>query len=107
MSFLSVSVSETRRRMREKAEEEVKKKPAKLEKNKKVVKKMSIVGKLLQLKYRINETAKEEHGWSDDMSSHKSWIMTLISDVRKNNLTKLAREDVQVCNKLWKLYNVK
>ena len=39
-------------------------------------------------KYRINETAKEEHGWSDDMSSHKSWIMTLISDVRKNNLTK-------------------
>tara|TARA_R100000315_G_C5200852_1_gene118080 strand:+ start:408 stop:731 length:324 start_codon:yes stop_codon:yes gene_type:complete len=107
MSFLSVSVSETRRRMREKAEEEVKKKPAKLEKNKKAVKKMSIVGKLLQLKYRINETAKEEHGWSDDMSSHKSWIMTLISDVRKNNLTKLAREDVQVCNKLWKLYNVK
>ena len=107
MSFLSVSVSETRRRMREKAEEEVKKKPAKLEKNKKAVKKMSIVGKLLQLKYRINETAKEEHGWSDDMSSHKSWIMTLISDVRKNNLPKLAREDVQVCNKLWKLYNVK
>ena len=107
MSFLSVSVSETRRRMREKAEEEVKKKPAKLEKNKKAVKKMSIMGKLLQLKYRINETAKEEHGWSDDMSSHKSWIMTLISDVRKNNLTKLAREDVQVCNKLWKLYNVK
>jgi len=105
MSFLSVSVSETRRRMREKAEEEVKKKPAKLEKNKKAVKKMSIVGKLLQLKYRINETAKEENGWSDDMSSHKSWIMTLISDVRKNNLTKLAREDVQVCNKLWKLYN--
>ena len=107
MSFLSVSVSETRRRMREKVEEEVKKKPAKLEKNKKAVKKMSIVGKLLQLKYRINETAKEENGWSDDMSSHKSWIMTLISDVRKNNLTKLAREDVQVCNKLWKLYNVK
>ena len=107
MSFLSVSVSETRRRMREKAEEEVKKKPAKLEKNKKAVKKMSIVGKLLQLKYRINETAKEENGWSDDMSSHKSWIMTLISDVRKNNLTKLAREDVQLCNRLWKLYNVK
>ena len=107
MSFLSVSVSETKRRMQEKVEEEVKKKPAKLEKNKKAVKKMSIVGKLLQLKYRINETAKEEHGWSDDMSSHKSWIMTLISDVRKNNLTKLAREDVQVCNKLWKLYNVK
>ena len=104
MSFLSVSVSETRRRMREKAEEEVEKKPAKLEKNKKAVKKMSIVGKLLQLKYRINETAKEENGWSDDMSSHKSWIMTLISDVRKNNLTKLCREDMLKCNEIWRKY---
>ena len=107
MSFLSVSVSETRRRMREKAEEEVKKKPAKLEKNKKAVKKMSIVGKLLQLKYRINETAKEEHGWSSDMSDHKKWVQTLINDVRKNNLITIAREDMQLCNRLWKLYNVK
>ena len=82
----------------------VKKRPAKRVK-KEAVKKLSLVGKLLQLKYSINDTAKEEHGWSDDMSSHKSWIMTLISDVRKNNLTKLAREDVQVCNKLWKLYD--
>ena len=81
-----------------------KKKPAKLEKNKKVVLKMSIEGKLLQLKYRINLTAKEEHGWSDDMSSHKNWIMNLISDVRKHNLKKIAREDVQLCNRLWKIY---
>ena len=85
----------------------VKKKPAKLERNKKVVLKMSIEGKLLQLKYRINYTAKEEHGWSDDMSDHKNWIMTLISDVRKHNLKKLAREDIQLCNRLWKLYAVK
>ena len=83
-----------------------KKKPAKLEKNKKVVLKMSIEGKLLQLKYRINYTAKEEHGWSDDMSSHKNWIMNLISDVRKHNLKKIAREDVQLCNRLWKIYAI-
>ena len=82
----------------------VKKKPAKLERNKKVVLKMSIEGKLLQLKYRINDTAKEEHGWSDDMSDHKSWVQTLIDDVRKNNLTTIAREDMQLCNRLWKIY---
>ena len=63
-----------------------------------------IISKLLKLKYRINDTAKEEGGWSDDMSSHKSWIMILISDVRKHNLKKLAREDVQLCNRLWKIY---
>ena len=68
---------------------------------------MSIVGKLLQLKYRINDTAKEEHGWSDDMSDHKSWVMTLINDVRKNDLTTIAIEDMQLCNRLWKLYAVK
>ena len=84
-----------------------KKKPAKLEKNKKVVLKTSIEGKLLQLKYRINYTAKEEGGWSTDMSDHKNWIMNLISDVRKHNLKKLAREDIQLCNRLWKLYAVK
>ena len=104
MSFLSVSVSETRRRMREKAEEEVEKKPAKLEKNKKAVKKMSIVGKLLQLKYRINETAKEEHGWSDDMSTDKRYVQSLINDIRKHKFTKIAPEDAHCCNGLWRKY---
>ena len=81
-----------------------KKKPAKLEKNKKVVLKMSIEGKLLQLKYRINYTAKEEHGWSDDMSDHKNWIMTLISDVRSFGRTELCKEDMLKCNGLWRKY---
>ena len=87
-----------------KARQRKKGRAAKLERNKKVVLKMSIEGKLLQLKYRINYTAKEEHGWSDDMSSHKNWIMNLISDVRKNNLKKIAREDMQLCNSLWRRY---
>ena len=65
---------------------------------------MSIEGKLLQLKYRINYTAREEHGWSDDMSDHKSWVMTLINDVRKNNLTKLCKEDMLKCNEIWRKY---
>ena len=81
----------------------VKKRPAKRVK-KEAVKKLSTVGKLLQLKYRMNDTAKVEGGWSDDMSDHKSWVMTLINDVRKNDLTKIAREDMQLCNRLWKIY---
>ena len=62
-----------------------------------------IITKLLNLKYRINDNAKEE-GWSDDMSDHKTWIQTLINDVRTNNLTTIAIEDMQVCNRMWKLY---
>ena len=62
------------------------------------------VGKLLKLQYRIRNIAKIEGGWSDDMSDHKSWVMTLINDVRKNDLTKIAREDMQLCNRLWKIY---
>ena len=65
---------------------------------------LETIGKLLQLKYRINETAKTEGNWSTDMSDHKSWVQTLINDVRKNNLTKIAREDMQLCNRMWKLY---
>ena len=65
-----------------------------------------IIGKLLRLKYKINE-AYRNGGSSFKNIGDKKWVMNLISDVRKNNLTKLAREDVQVCNKLWKLYNVK
>ena len=61
------------------------------------------ITKLLSLKYRINDTAKVE-GWSDDMSHHKSWVQLLINDVRKNNLTTIAIEDMQVCNRMWKLY---
>ena len=63
-----------------------------------------IVGKLLQLQYRIRNIAKTEGGWGSDMSDHKSLIMSLISDVRKNNLKKIAREDMQLCNRLWKIY---
>ena len=63
-----------------------------------------IVGKLLKLKYRINGTAKTEGNWSTDMSDHKSWVISLINDVRKNDLTTIAREDMQLCNRLWKIY---
>jgi hypothetical protein len=63
-----------------------------------------IIGKLLRLKYRINDTASEEGGWSTDMQDHKSWVMKLISEVRLHNLTKLAKEDMLLCNSLWRRY---
>ena len=77
----------------------VKKKPAK-----KAYRKDSLIGKLLQLKYRINDTASEEGGWSTDMQSDKSWVMNLISDVRVNNINKLCKEDLLKCNSLWRSY---
>ena len=81
------------------AKKVVKKKPAK-----RAYRKDSIVGKLLQLKYRINDTASEEGGWSTDMQSDKSWVMNLISDVRVNNINKLCKEDLLKCNSLWRSY---
>jgi len=63
-----------------------------------------LIGKLLRLKYRINNTASEEGGWSTDMQDHKSWVMKLISEVRLHNLTKLAKEDILLCNSLWRTY---
>ena len=63
-----------------------------------------LIGKLLRLKYRINDTASEEGGWSTDMQDHKSWVMKLISEVRLHNLTKLAKEDILLCNSLWRRY---
>ena len=63
-----------------------------------------LIGKLLRLKYRINDTASEEGGWSTDMQDHKSWVMKLISEVRLHNLTQLAKEDMLLCNSLWRTY---
>ena len=74
-----------------------KKKPAKRNDN-------PIIGKLLKLKYRINDTASEEGGWSADLQESKAWVMKLISEVRLHNFTKLAKEDVLKCNSLWRLY---
>ena len=75
-----------------------KKKPAK-----QAYRKDSVVGKLLQLKYRINE-AYRNGGSSFKNIGDKKWVMSLISDVRTNNLTKLSKEDILHCNGLWKTY---
>ena len=66
--------------------------------------KKPIIGKLLKLKYRINDTAKLEDGWSTDMQSDKAYVMNLISDIRRHGYKTLAPEDGHCCNGLWKKY---
>ena len=60
-----------------------------------------LVAKLLNLKYRLNDayTLRDE-----DTKDHKAWVMKLISEVRLHNWTKLAKEDMLLCNSLWKRY---
>ena len=53
------------------------------------------------LKYRLNEAYRERN---IDTKDDKSWVMSLISDVRDNNLTKLSKEDMLKCNGLWSKY---
>ena len=65
-----------------------------------------LVGKLLKLKYRINDayrSGKYDDAYNDTRVD-KSWVMNLISDVRDNNLTKLSKEDMLKCNGLWRKY---
>ena len=65
-----------------------------------------LVGKLLKLKYRINDayrSGKYDDAYNDTLAD-KGWVMNLISDVRENNLTKLCKEDVLKCNEMWRTY---
>tara|TARA_B100000287_G_scaffold407587_1_gene433142 strand:- start:301 stop:588 length:288 start_codon:yes stop_codon:yes gene_type:complete len=63
-----------------------------------------IIGKLLKLKYRINDTAITEGGWSDFLYRDKRYVQSLINDIRKHKFTKIAPEDAHCCNGLWKRY---
>ena len=63
-----------------------------------------IIDKLMQLKYSINDIARDEDGWSADLSDDKTYVMSLISDVRKTGLIKLSYEDGLKCNSLWRKY---
>ena len=66
-----------------------------------------IIDKLMQLKYSINDAY---HSGYDDVVrdlngiDDKNYVMSLISDVRKNGLIKLSREDGLACNSLWRKY---
>ena len=63
--------------------------------------KNELIARLMNLKYRLNDA----YNLRDmDTKDDKSYVMSLIDDVRKNHLTKLCREDMLKCNGLWKKY---
>tara|TARA_B100000131_G_C17663306_1_gene429180 strand:+ start:297 stop:530 length:234 start_codon:yes stop_codon:yes gene_type:complete len=72
-----------------------KNKPAKRKSN-------PLVTKLLDLKYRINDTYHNSSKRVD--RNDKNWVMLLIADVRDNNWTKLSKEDMLKCNAMWRKY---
>ena len=75
-----------------------KKKPAKR-------KRTSIEIKLIDLKYRINDWYRAGNKINKpDTRIDKSWVMSLISQVRSNDWTNLCKEDMLKCNGLWKKY---
>ena len=76
-----------------------KKRPAKRNNN-------PIVGKLLKLKYRINNAYRADALGFDTLAD-KGYVMNLIDGVRKFGWEKLSREDGVKCNSLWRKYEGK
>ena len=76
-----------------------KKKPAK-----RAVKTGSIEHKLMKLHNRIKEAYLNGGSNYKNIGDGK-WVMSLISDVRTNNLTKLCKEDMLHCNEMWRKYD--
>ena len=66
-----------------------------------------IIDKLMQLKYRINDAYKNDYDniiRKEEGINDKNYVISLISDVRKNGLIKLSYEDGLLCNALWRKY---
>ena len=63
-----------------------------------------LVTKLQKLWKRIDKEPK----WYDQRDGYtkanKEWVAKLIKDVALNDLTRLCREDMQACNRLWRDY---
>ena len=66
-----------------------------------------LVNKLQKLWKRIDKEPK----WYDQRDGYtkadKKWVVKLFEDVRENKLTKLCREDMFLCNRLWRDYERK
>ena len=62
----------------------------------------SPMGKLQKLKYRINDAAKEENGFSKDMGSDKSWVIEEIDNLKNGGW--LTAVKMKVANEMWSKY---
>jgi len=67
-------------------------------------KKLDLKDKLLELFYRINRQNKWYDQRDTEISSDRQWVINLMKDVHLNKLTKLCREDMFLCNTLWRQY---
>ena len=61
-----------------------------------------VLDKLMKLKYRINDAAKEENGFSKDMGSDKSWVIEEIRNLRNEGW--LTATKMKVANEMWRKY---
>ena len=62
----------------------------------------SPLGRLMKLKYRINNNAKEGGGWSINMESDKDWVMAEINNLRNDGW--LSATGMKVANEMWDKY---
>jgi len=60
------------------------------------------LAKLMKLKYLINDTAKDENGFSKDMGSDKSWVIEEITNLRNEGW--LSATKMKVANEMWDKY---
>ena len=60
------------------------------------------ISKLLKLKYRINDTAKEGGEWIPPLKSDKDWVMEQINDLRNGGW--LSASKMKVANEMWNKY---
>ena len=68
---------------------------------KKTAKRNPMIGKLLDLKYRINDAYRS--GKSESTKNDKSWVMDQISALREG--FKLSKGNMELANNLWKEYS--
>ena len=61
------------------------------------------LAKLMKLKYCINDTAKDENGFSKDMGSDKAWVLGEITNLRDGGW--LSAVKMKVANEMWNKYN--
>ena len=62
-----------------------------------------LIGKLIDLKYRINDAYREDRLPEDMTRDDKSWVMEKCDDVRNGGT--LSKGELMKANKLWKDYN--
>ncbi len=78
------------------------KRPAKKRPAKKAYRSDTVLGRLIQLKYRINDW-REKNGDSSNTKKDKAIVFELIDKARHNN-EKISKSDMRMANQLWGMY---